>query len=83
MKVKVVFAIQALMLSWMGISVAQQPASTEASEARQRVNRRFEQEAPKIGESLPDLEVRDSQGKPFHIRSLRGSYTVLVFGCLT
>ncbi|MFQ5741116.1 MAG: hypothetical protein ACE5JX_19105 [Acidobacteriota bacterium] len=45
--------------------------------------RRFEEEAPQVGEPLPDVTVLDSRGQPFPLRNLKGSYTVLVFGCLT
>ena len=38
---------------------------------------------PKPGTMLPDVSVYDEQGKRFSTSSLRGSYTVLVFGCLT
>lgn len=38
---------------------------------------------PKIGAMLPSLKVVDEQGKVFSTDTLRGSYTVLVFGCLT
>ncbi len=38
---------------------------------------------PQPGSRLPDLTVYDQQGKPFALKNLRGSWTVLVFGCLT
>ena len=38
---------------------------------------------PVVGDSLPVLEVHTPDGKPFSTSELRGSYTVLVFGCLT
>ena len=38
---------------------------------------------PAPGEMLPDVTVYDAAGKEFRLRSLRGRYTVLVFGCLT
>lgn len=38
---------------------------------------------PAVGSVLPDVSAFDEQGKPFSTKSLRGSYTVLVFGCLT
>ena len=38
---------------------------------------------PAVGEKLPDLTVYDANGKPFRLSRLKGSYTVLVFGCLT
>lgn len=48
MKGKMLLTTQALISGWMGIAIAQ-PAVTEASEAREKVIRRFEQEAPEIG----------------------------------
>lgn len=38
---------------------------------------------PKVGSKLPDLTVFDGAGKPLQLSSLKGSHTVLVFGCLT
>jgi hypothetical protein len=38
---------------------------------------------PVVGDALPVLEVRTPDGKPFSTSELRGSYAVLVFGCLT
>jgi len=37
----------------------------------------------KIGSKLPDVKLYDDAGKEFSTTSLRGNYTVLVFGCLT
>ncbi|HIA63601.1 MAG TPA: hypothetical protein EYM79_02585 [Planctomycetes bacterium] len=36
-----------------------------------------------LNTTLPTVNVFDAQGKPLSTSSLRGSYTVLVFGCLT
>lgn len=38
---------------------------------------------PKVGSMLPSLKVVDELGTNFSTDTLRGSYTVLVFGCLT
>jgi cytochrome oxidase Cu insertion factor (SCO1/SenC/PrrC family) len=38
---------------------------------------------PAVGTKLPDVSAFDEQGEKFSTSSLRGSYTVLVFGCLT
>ncbi len=38
---------------------------------------------PEPGTQLPDLTVYDEQGNPVALKNLRGSWTVLVFGCLT
>ena len=43
----------------------------------------FDRNAPKVGELLPDVAGLDADGKPLRLRSLRGHYSVLVFGCLT
>ena len=38
---------------------------------------------PQPGTNLPTVRAFDEQGRDFSTASLRGSYTVLVFGCLT
>ena len=35
------------------------------------------------GDLFPQLDVYDADGNPFNTRSLAGTYTVLVSGCLT
>jgi len=61
--------------------------TSTATAQRQRGGRgmaaRFEQNSPKIGAQLPDVSAYDENGKKLKLRSLRGHYTVLVFGCLT
>lgn len=39
--------------------------------------------APANGEALPDVAVSLSDGTPLSTSQMKGSYTVLVFGCLT
>ncbi|MBT3268726.1 hypothetical protein HN371_16345 [Candidatus Poribacteria bacterium] len=36
-----------------------------------------------IGRPLPDVTVVDADGRPFTLSALRGSYSVVTFGCLT
>ncbi len=36
-----------------------------------------------VGQPLPDITVYDAQGNEFSLSSLKGNYSVLVFGCLT
>lgn len=44
----------------------------------------FEADAPKVGETLPDITIHDDLGNPVSIRDLAGeNYKVLVLGCLT
>ena len=38
---------------------------------------------PEVGSMLPDVSVFDDDGNAFSTKSLRGHYSVLVFGCLT
>jgi len=40
-------------------------------------------QVPAPGTMLPKVTAFDEQGEKFNTASLRGSYTVLVFGCLT
>ena len=44
---------------------------------------RLNQAGLKIGSSLPEVTIVDAEGKKFETASLKGSYSVLVFGCLT
>ncbi|MEC9093981.1 MAG: hypothetical protein VX438_14830 [Planctomycetota bacterium] len=37
----------------------------------------------KVGSPIPGIKIFDDQGKEFNTASLKGSYTVLSFGCLT
>jgi cytochrome oxidase Cu insertion factor (SCO1/SenC/PrrC family) len=37
----------------------------------------------KLGDPLPDVTAYDADGHAFRLRSLKGHYAVLVFGCLT
>ena len=50
---------------------------------RGRVIRAFEANSPALGELLPDVPAYDADGNVLRLSSLKGSYTVLVFGCLT
>ncbi|MBT4725360.1 MAG: hypothetical protein HN617_17675 [Planctomycetaceae bacterium] len=43
----------------------------------------FSQVTRLLNTTLPTVNVCDALGKPLSTASLRGSYTVLVFGCLT
>ena len=38
---------------------------------------------PAVGTPLPDVKAFDAAGDEFSTASLRGHYSVLVFGCLT
>ncbi len=49
----------------------------------QGVRDNFAAIAPKIGEALPSITIYDAEGQPFALQSLKGQYTVIVFGCLT
>jgi cytochrome oxidase Cu insertion factor (SCO1/SenC/PrrC family) len=50
---------------------------------RRVLERKFDQLSPPIGSPLPDVSAFDADGNALNLASLRGNYTVLVFGCLT
>jgi hypothetical protein len=49
----------------------------------ERLERIFDTTSPDIGELLPNVTCFDAGGDKFRLRSLKGQYTVLLFGCLT
>jgi len=50
---------------------------------RSQVSSAFKRASPGIGEPIPEVTVYTVDGKEFSTSQLKGSYTVLVFGCLT
>ncbi len=50
---------------------------------RRSMQRRFDRSTPAVGSPLPDVTAFDADGNPFHLGSLKGHYSVIVFGCLT
>ena len=58
-------------------------ASPKSESSRDRLNRRFNESSPDIGELVPDVAGYTADGKPVSLRSLEGDFKVLVFGCLT
>lgn len=60
------------------------PAQDAAPEnGRETVRRGFQASGLEVGSQFPDVEILDADGQPFRTSDLRGSYTVLVTGCLT
>jgi len=49
----------------------------------ERMNARFEDQHPRVGEPLPDATGLTADGAPFSLAETRGKWTVLVTGCLT
>ena len=49
----------------------------------QRANDRLQDVAPRVGEPMPDVVGFDEQRQPLNLKDLKGSYAVLVSGCLT
>jgi len=63
-----------------------QPKKKQGDPGRAKVLRRLNAEfakGPAVGQLLPDVTLHTADGKPFPLRSVKGSHTVLVFGCLT
>ena len=50
---------------------------------RSGVESSFTQRSPGIGQPVPEVKLYTADGKEFSTSQLKGSYTVLVFGCLT
>ena len=76
------FLLVALLFGLAGSSFGQPPAQ-KGSSAKQEVDRGFDRVAPAIGQPLGDISAYDAEGKQIRLSSLKGHYTVLVFGCLT
>ncbi len=71
---------------WSQLAVAawgQPPAAPSSPSPREQVAQGFERGAPAIGATLPDIAAYDARGETLRLSTLRGKYTVLVFGCLT
>ncbi len=49
----------------------------------ERSNQRFLEVDPKVGDPLPDATGYLEDRQPVSLSDLKGSYTVIVFGCLT
>ena len=73
-----------VVMSWVGALglLAQSPDFRGGGFQRGMMNR-FEESAPQVGDKLPDVELYDAKGQPLRLSSLKGSYVVLVLGCLT
>ena len=95
MKVKKT-ALTALMALLLIAAIAAPAVASEQRSRRQRMGRdqgvggggvmarNFEEEAPKVGEPLPDVLVYDDEGNPHRLPELLGEhYSVLILGCLT
>jgi cytochrome oxidase Cu insertion factor (SCO1/SenC/PrrC family) len=48
-----------------------------------RGNDRLERAGLKVGQDLPQANLYTADGRHFSLSELGGSYTVLIFGCLT
>lgn len=72
------------------LSIAIISASAEEDKEAQSRSPRFMRDSDefaksglKIGDGLPNLTAYDADGKPFKLSQLKGSYSVIVLGCLT
>ncbi len=64
-------------------AITRQSARDANSQRQGGPRANFERTAPKVGEALPEASGYDAEGKEFKLSSLKGSYSVLVFGCLS
>ena len=64
-------------------TVSDEGRSPKMLAAIRAVEKRFE-DAPQVGEELPDLTLYDPEGKKVRLHeALTGHYTALILGCLT
>ena len=71
-------------MSWVGaLGLLAQSPDFRGEGFQSGMLNRLEESAPQVGDKLPDVELYDAQGQPLRLSSLKGSYAVLVLGCLT
>ena len=80
MRVPQILLAGLVLVTWSPALQSQEP---DAGTARQQVQRQFDANSPRVGEPLPDISAYEGRGTPLRLASLKGSHTVLVFGCLT
>ncbi len=74
----------ALIGTVFGLALATAAASAQdGPQRRQGMPKMFGDDAPKVGETLADVEIFDDQGERIRLRALPGKHKVIVFGCLT
>lgn len=79
------FLLMALSLLWALLVIDSTPllAQPDGRTGGRTGGAQFSQVTRLLNTALPTVNVFDAQGKPLSTASLRGCYTVLVFGCLT
>ena len=75
-----------LILLWTaapGVLAQGQRQQQSMNQMFQRDNARIQDVEPRVGEALPDVIGFDEQKQPFNLKDMKGSYAVIVSGCLT
>ena len=75
-----------LIICWTlapGLLAQDQRQRQSMNQMFQRDNARMQDAQPRVGEPLPDVVGFDEQKQPFNLKDMKGSYTVIVSGCLT
>jgi len=75
------FSLMTLALFWALLAIDSTPLAAQLG--GRTSGAQFSQVTRLLNTTLPTVNVFDAQGKPLSTASLRGRYTVLVFGCLT
>ena len=85
MKIQSYSALRNIVHASLVLSMAAVPSLSSAQRAGPTGDiPKFVENGPKVGEQLPDLTIFDDMGTPVNIRDItKGSYSVLVLGCLT
>lgn len=71
----------ASMLALSSVALAQPGGNGEGR--RPQLPKLLRDDAPKVGDALPDVQMFTDTGDEFRTSLLKGKYTVIVFGCLT
>lgn len=67
----------------MCCSVVSSSVLAQRMEFDVQYNSMHENQDPKVGTKLKNVQAFDSEGNEFELSALKGKYSVLVFGCLT
>ena len=77
------WVLAGLLILAMGSAALAQPPGGGFRDRMGKADERFLEMDPKIGDPLPDVFGYDEERNKLALSSLKGSYSVIVFGCLT
>lgn len=67
-----------------GVGMMSHPAAAQdRPQGRPMMPKMLGDDDPNVGDLLPDITIYNDKGEPIALRSLKGKFKVIVFGCLT